>query len=465
MADLKENKEEFSVNANQKVYDIANVVDHEVNVIAIYFAEKVKKYKWIQKEDTYTVKSGGKLSDVIDKYKKKTRKNITTDPSPTGPLKKGDVIKVSWEEQEEDGFEFKKIDKTELGKKIFVVANCTGAKGKLEIEIHENLQKEKEAIFENPIKFLITDAEKTKIEFTLVADKVQYEQEITLRPKDDKELEKLEEKFNTRTEKKAYLFLKANVTGTDDTIKYPNDKNEFLNKDGERFVVKTCGCSKYFIKNNELTGPNVVLTKAGNVVSGHTGVQTIKAIILHRTAGSSTAGAIAHSKGTHFYVDGPKGTDGEIFQPVKLDQYTNHIMNATARIANLDLQTENTIGIETVGMAYVYYGEGEDKQLITIYELERIQKAKKAKKKYTVNAAPDNASVSEGYTDSSGTTYYWDLLSDMQVKSVKCLVKTLLDTYSLTVNDIYTHEEIQSKTAGEGAVVKEAIIDLLKDCL
>jgi N-acetyl-anhydromuramyl-L-alanine amidase AmpD len=451
----------YNANPNQKVYDTAHVVDHEVNVLAIYFAEKVKKYKWIPKQDTYTVKNGGKISDVIDKYKKPTRRNIITDPNPTTPLKKGDIINVSWEEQEDDGFEFKKINKADLGKKVFVVANCIGAKGKLEIEIYENLQTEKEAIYTSPIKFLIADAEKTKIEFTLTTDKTQYEQEITLRPKDDKALEVLEEKFGKRTKKEAYVFLKANVTGTDDTIKYPSDKNEFLNKDGERFVVKNCGCIKYFIKSEELNGPNVVLTKSGNSVSGHAGVQAIKAIILHRTAGSTTAGAIAHSKGTHFYVDGAKGTDGEIFQPVKLDKYTNHIMNATARTSHLDIQTENSIGIETVGMAYVYYGEGEDKKLITIYELEKVQK----NSKYVPKSAPESTIISKAYTGSDGSTFYWDALTEAQIKSVKCLVKTLLDNYSLTVNDIYTHEEIQSKTAGEGAVVKEAIIGLLNECL
>jgi hypothetical protein len=239
----------YTANPNQKVYDTAHVVDHEVNVLDIYFAEKVKKYKWTPKEETYTVKGGGNISDVVDKYKKKTRRNISTDPNPTTPLKKGDVIKVTWEEQEDDGFEIKKINKIDLGKKIFIIANCTGTTGKLEIELHENVQTEKEAIYDNPVKFLITDAEKTKIEFTIVPDKSKYEQEITLRPKDDKDLEKLEEKYNKRTEKKAFLFFKATVTGTEDTIVYPNNKNEFQNVDGERLTVKNCDCGKRYRKD------------------------------------------------------------------------------------------------------------------------------------------------------------------------------------------------------------------------
>jgi N-acetyl-anhydromuramyl-L-alanine amidase AmpD len=461
MADTKENTAEFNVNPNQIAYDINHLVDHEVNVVEIYFAEKAKKYKWVPKQETYTVKSGGKIKDVIEKYKKKTRRNITTDPSHTNDLKKGDKIKVSWEEQEDDGFEFKKIKKIDLGKKIFIVAICAGAKEQLEIEIHENIQKEKELIYDNPIKFLIADAEKTQIKFTISANKTQYEQEITLRPKDDKDLEKLEEKFNKRSKKEAYLFLKAAVTGTDDTVKFPNNKNEFLNVDGERFIVKNCGCIKYFIKADQLNGPNVIYTKAGSGVSGNVGIQKIIAIILHRTAGSTTSGAVASSKGAHFYVDGASGTDGEIFQAIKLDKYTNHIMNSTARTSHLDIQTENSIGIETVGMAYKYIGEGENKKLYNIYEIEKMQK----NSKYVGKVAPSTVVISKGYTDSDNNTYYWDTLTDAQIKSVKCLVKTLMDAYSLTVSDIYVHEEIQSKTAGEGAVVKEAIIDLLNECL
>ncbi len=438
----------YTANPNQKVYDTAHVVDHEVNVLDIYFAEKVKKLKWENKSEVYTVRSGGRIVDVTKRYIAPNRRNIQASPNHNNPLAKGDQITVSWEESKEDGFEFKKIAKADLGKKVFIVANCNGAKGKLEIELHENLQTEKETIYTNPINFLITDAEKTKVEFTLAVDKTQYEQEIILRPKADKDLEVLEEKFNKRTKKEAYVFLKATVTGTDDTVKYPGDLNEFLNKDGERFIIKNCGCVKYFIKNNELNGPNVVLTKSGSLVGGHTGIQTIKAIILHRTAGSTTAGAIAHSKGTHFYVDGAKGTDGEIFQAVKLDKYCNHIMNSKARTAKLELQTENTIGIETVGMAYEYNAKNE---LHTIYG--------------TKIADPTTINISKGYTDTDNKTFYWDSLTDAQVKSVKCLVKTLMDTYSLTVNDIYTHEEIQSKSAGEGAVVKEAIIGLLNECL
>ncbi len=449
----------YTANPNQKVYDTAHVVDHEVNVLAIYFAEKVEKLKWENKSELYPSLGRGLMSDVVNKFTKPNRRNIQTNPNHNNPLTKGEQITVSWEESTPDGFEFKKITKIDLGKKTFIVANCQAANGKLEIELHENLQSENEAIYTNPIKFLIADAEKTKIEFTLTRDKTEYEQEITLRPKDDKELETLEEKFNKRTKKQAYIFLKTSVTGTDDTIKYPNDINEFLNKDGERFVIKNCGCIKYFIKDNQLNGPNVIYTKAGSLVSGNAGVQTIKAVILHRTAGSTTAGAVAHSKGTHFYVDGARGTDGEIYQAVNLDKYCNHIMNSTARTAKPELQTENTIGIETVGMAYVYYGE--DKKLITIYELEKVQN----NSKYIPKSAPETTIISKGYTGSDGKTYYWDALSEAQIKSVKCLVKTLLDNYSLTVNDIYTHEEIQSKTAGEGAVVKEAIIGLLNECL
>ncbi|MBC8643177.1 hypothetical protein H9W95_00845 [Flavobacterium lindanitolerans] len=39
----EQNNESYSANPNQKVYDTPHVVDHLVDVIAIYFAEKKRR--------------------------------------------------------------------------------------------------------------------------------------------------------------------------------------------------------------------------------------------------------------------------------------------------------------------------------------------------------------------------------------------------------------------------------------
>lgn len=451
MANDPENNQSYSANPNQKVYDTPHQIDHLVDVVDIYFAEERKKFKWVQKEETYTVKKGGKIADVKNIYtkkfadEKKNARNVTTDPDHANPLNPNDQIKITWEEREEDGVELVKISKIHYAKKVYVVAKCNGQSGKLTIEINENRLAHPEAVFDIPVKFLIGEDEKTKIEFKISRDKTEYSQEITLKPKSDEDHKKIAANFDKRNEKKAHLFFKADVTETQDEVKFPDATKEFLNQETTRFQVSYCGCAEYVIVNGFLSGPSVITTKAGSLVSGHNGIQDVIAIILHRTAGSSTAGAVAHTKGTHFYVD--KGAnDGEIFQAVSLDKYTNHIMNSTARTNNMEIQTENSVGIEVVGMAY-YYKNGD---LYNVYD--------------TKISNPANFSLSAGYKGSDGKEFFWDALTENQIKSLKCLLVKLMEHYNLTKEDIYSHEAIQSKTAGEGATVKDAIMPKL-DCL
>ena len=69
MAEMAEqNNDSYEANPNQKVYDTQHVVDHLVDVVEIYFAEKKKKFKWVAKEETYTVRSGGKITDVKKRF-------------------------------------------------------------------------------------------------------------------------------------------------------------------------------------------------------------------------------------------------------------------------------------------------------------------------------------------------------------------------------------------------------------
>jgi len=248
----EQNNESYSANPNQKVYDTPHVVDHLVDVIAIYFAEKKKKYKWTPKEETYTVKSGGKIADVKKKYtdtfktEKKTIRNLATDPDHTAALKPNDQIKVTWEEQEEDGFEMVKIPKATIGNKVYIVVRCNGDKAKLTVQINENKLANPEAVYDAPVKFLIGDQQKDKVEFSITKDKNEYEQEITLRPKADADLKKLVEKFEKRTDKNAFVYLKGEVTETTDEIKFPDETQEFLNQQQQQFEVlgTPCYCNR-----------------------------------------------------------------------------------------------------------------------------------------------------------------------------------------------------------------------------
>ena len=56
----------------------------------------------------------------------------------------------------------------------------------------------------------------------------------------------------------------------------------------------------------------------------------------------------------------------------------------------------------------------------------------------------------------------WETIPVLQRDSIVCLVKGLLKRYNLSkTDDIYVHENISYKTAGEGKTVYDAIINLL----
>lgn len=240
-------KDSYTADPRQKTYDWPHQVDHEVNVVKIYFAKQVPKMIWEKKEETYPVKSGGLVSDVKKKYEKKGRRNIQADQEDSVQLKAKESVKITWEEEVQemkDGkpvFEYEKIDKAVIKKKVWVVAECLGFSGKLSVEIHENKLKNPENVYDNPVKFLDGDTEKSKLEFPVNGTLV-YAKEITLRPKSDQDVKKLIEKFVKREDINAFLYFKAEVKETQDTVIFPDETHEFLNKEGQQFEIAGTPC-------------------------------------------------------------------------------------------------------------------------------------------------------------------------------------------------------------------------------
>lgn len=247
MSDGQE-KDSYTANPNQRTFDMPTPQkDHEVNVVKIYFAKQVPKMKWEPKEETYPVQKGGLVSDVKKKYEQKGRRNIQADKGDSVQLKAKESVKITWEEEVQemkDGkpvFDYEKIDKAVIKKKVWVVAECQGFSGKLSVEIHENKLTNPENVYDNPVKFLEGETEKSTIEFPINGALI-YAKEITLRPKSDQDVKKLIEKFTKRENINAFLYFKAEVKETQDTIIFPDDTHEFLNKDGQRFEISGTPC-------------------------------------------------------------------------------------------------------------------------------------------------------------------------------------------------------------------------------
>ncbi|HLG39060.1 MAG TPA: N-acetylmuramoyl-L-alanine amidase [Chitinophagaceae bacterium] len=139
-------------------------------------------------------------------------------------------------------------------------------------------------------------------------------------------------------------------------------------------------------------------------------------IVLHRTVSLTTEQALNSFRnsgvGTHFLVT----KEGTIYQTANLYTYTLHVRNGELFFDNLS--NANLIGIEVVGMSLDKDGNPED------------------------NCAK---------------VVSWEPLSENQAKSVAFLVNSLVETYRLTNSQIYTHEGVQKKCAGEGQTVYDAI--------
>jgi RHS repeat-associated protein len=133
-------------------------------------------------------------------------------------------------------------------------------------------------------------------------------------------------------------------------------------------------------------------------------------VILHRTVSSTSESTLnsfeSRGVGTHFLV----GPDGAIYQTASLNTKTSHLRES--QLTNDNLSNANTIGIEVVGNY--------------------------------------NAETKE-----------WDPVTTEQAKSVAFLVNSLITTYGLTNDNIYNHEDVQPKTAGEGRTVYNAILQYL----
>ena len=158
-----------------------------------------------------------------------------------------------------------------------------------------------------------------------------------------------------------------------------------------------------------IVNPKIASNRITNLEKGSIS-SNLEGIILHRTVSSTSTSTLQSFKnkgvGTHFLV----GKNGVIYQTASLDKRTAHLL--TAQLKKGSPKNFTSIGIEVVG-------------------------------------------------NYSETTKTWEPLTPEQAESVAWLVNSLLKTYDLSREDIFNHEDIQPKTAGEGGIVRAAINEML----
>lgn len=187
-----------------------------------------------------------------------------------------------------------------------------------------------------------------------------------------------------------------------------------LSGNGDDCICQGLKLDKHgFILNKEVKNTKIAKLNWDHSLRG------VKAIVLHRTAGSSAMSSINWGKKVgfcaHLYVDNNKGKDGQIYQALGLTSKADHMgarqypKTKAAKIGNY-----TTLSIEVSGLWN--------------------------RKKY--NSSPPN---------------YWEELTTKQAKSVACLLLGMMKHFDIPFEKVLFHEDLCSKKNYEGRAVWQAI--------
>lgn len=166
----------------------------------------------------------------------------------------------------------------------------------------------------------------------------------------------------------------------------------------------------------------------------HGKLEKINAIVLHRTAGGSAQSALnsfaSTGIGAHFLI----GKDGSILQTASLNQYAYHVGRIKARCEiEGNCEEADKKALDELGWAPKAIHDREKKKAYP--------------SRYPINTDSVGIEVVGEHNASTG----WAEATAEQKAAVRKLVERLKQCYSLGNDDIYEHDQISYKTAGEGA--------------
>ena len=168
----------------------------------------------------------------------------------------------------------------------------------------------------------------------------------------------------------------------------------------------------------------------------HGRLQGPRAIVMHRTVSStarSSLNAFGRGIGTHFLI----GKDGVTYQTASLLEKTYHIGPIRSRCfeeGTCDAQEQ--AAIESLERREAYRA---------VHDRDKV---KPYPERFPMNEDSVGIEVVAMY---SAATRQWDPPTPEQAESIAQLVQILQKQYSLTDADVYEHDRISRKTAGEGA--------------
>lgn len=165
------------------------------------------------------------------------------------------------------------------------------------------------------------------------------------------------------------------------------------------------------------------------------------AIVLHRTDGASVQSALNSASsgiGTHFYVD----KDGTVYQAASLLKHTSHVGRIRSRCYEEDICTEKEAAtIRGFGWAPRRLHDHEKVKAYPVrYPMNEDSIGIETVSRCVKNCGPDDKGTPE-----------WEPPTAEQSESIAKIIAILQQEYSLGDSDVYEHDLISYKTAGEGA--------------
>lgn len=215
--------------------------------------------------------------------------------------------------------------------------------------------------------------------------------------------------------------------GSSDTSDVANTQRAELSVDpyvGENGYVQNAGFVQQRIaalEKRDMTGP--------------------AAIVLHRTEGTSVESALNSAEsgiGTHFYVD----KDGTVYQTASLLKHTSHVGRIRSRCYEAgSCPTDEMTKIKGFGWAPKRLHDHEKvKAYPTRYPMNGDSVGIETVARCINKCGPDDKGTPE-----------WEPPTAEQAESIASIIAILQKVYSLDDADVYEHDLISYKTAGEGA--------------
>lgn len=174
-----------------------------------------------------------------------------------------------------------------------------------------------------------------------------------------------------------------------------------------------------------------------------------KAIILHRTDGASVESALAAATsgiGTHFYID----KDGTVYQAASLLKHTSQVGRIRSRCYEEGACTEDEAAtIRGFGWAPRRLHDHEKVKSYPVrYPMNEDSIGIETVSRCVKNCGPNDKGTPE-----------WEAPTVRQSESIANLIAILQQEYSLGDADVYEHDFISYKTAGEGAGLWGGTVD------